>query len=64
MGGPRLGELEAGIAALLFASVAVGATVSVVSGGVCTLLVAAFVACRPPIVRRFVPEARPMGARR
>ncbi len=36
MGGPQLGELEAGLLASLFASVALGATVSVVSGGVAT----------------------------
>jgi len=33
MGGPQLGELEAGVVASLFASAAVGATVSVLSGG-------------------------------
>ena len=33
MGGPQLGELEAGVVASLFASVATGATVAVVSGG-------------------------------
>ena len=33
MGGPQLGELEAGLVASLFASTVVGVTVSVVSGG-------------------------------
>lgn len=51
MGGPQLGELEAGIVAALFASVAVGATVSVVSGGILTVLAAAFVAARAREVR-------------
>ena len=36
MGGPQLGELEAGLVASLFASAAIGATVSVVSGGIAT----------------------------
>jgi hypothetical protein len=37
MGGPQLGEVEAGFVASLFASAAVGATVSVVSGGLATI---------------------------
>ncbi len=53
MGGPQLGELEAGLVASLFASAALGVTVSVVSGGLATLLVAAFVAARAPIVRNY-----------
>lgn len=53
MGGPQLGELEAGLVASLFASAAVGATVSVVSGGVLTVLVTVWVAARVPVVRRF-----------
>jgi hypothetical protein len=53
MGGPQLGELEAGLVASLFASAALGVTVSVVSGGLATLLVAAFVAARAPIVRKY-----------
>lgn len=53
MGGPQLGELEAGLVASLFATAAVGATVSVVSGGALTLLVTAWVAARAPLVRRF-----------
>jgi MFS family permease len=53
MGGPQLGELEAGFVASLFASVAVGATVSVVSGGVATLATAAVVAFATPVVRRY-----------
>ena len=53
MGGPQLGELEAGLVASIFASAALGATVSVVSGGVATILVAAFVAWRAKIVRDY-----------
>jgi len=53
MGGPQLGELEAGLVASLFASAAFGATVSVVSGGLATLLVAGFVAWRARIVRDY-----------
>ncbi len=53
MGGPQLGEAEAGLVASLFASVALGATVSVVSGGVATLLIVAFIAARAPAVRRY-----------
>lgn len=53
MGGPQLGELEAGFVASLFASAATGATISVVSGGVATILTAIFVALRTPVVRRY-----------
>ncbi len=53
MGGPQLGELEAGFVAWLFAPVALGATISVVSGGVLTVLVAAFVAARARVVREY-----------
>jgi len=53
MGGPQLGEMEAGIVASLFASVATGAIVSVVSGGVGTLAVVAIIAAASPVVRRF-----------
>jgi MFS family permease len=60
MGGPQLGELEAGLVASLFASLAVGATVSVVSGGVATVLLAAGVLAAAPVVRDYVqPEAPP-----
>lgn len=60
MGGPQLGEFEAGLVAALFASAATGVTVSVVSGGLATLAVAAVVAWATPVVRRYVhaPEAR------
>lgn len=53
MGGPQLGELEAGLVATLFASTAVGVTVSVVSGGLATFLIAALVVAIAPAVRRY-----------
>ncbi|MEP6769930.1 MAG: MFS transporter [Acidobacteriota bacterium] len=53
MGGPQLGELEAGVVASLFASAAVGVTVAVVTGGVATLAVAAWVAAAAPVVRAY-----------
>ena len=51
MGGPQLGEMEAGLVASLFSTVAVGATVSVVSGGLATLLTVAVVATMSPALR-------------
>jgi MFS family permease len=59
MGGPQLGEVEAGLVASLFASAAVGVTVSVVSGGLATILVAGAVAAATPLVRRYEPEVAP-----
>ena len=53
MGGPQLGELEAGFVASLFASAALGASVAVVSGGVGTLLVAFFIGERARVVRDY-----------
>ena len=53
MGGPQLGELEAGFVASLFASAALGASVAVVSGGIGTLLVVAFIAARAKFVRDY-----------
>ena len=53
MGGPQLGELEAGFVASLFASAAVGVTVSVVSGGLATVLLAALIAARSPLLRNY-----------
>jgi hypothetical protein len=53
LGGPQLGELEAGFVASLFASAALGVTVSVVSGGAITMLAAAAVAARAPLVRDY-----------
>lgn len=53
MGGPQLGELEAGLVASLFASVETGVTVSIVSGGLLTMLVTALVAGRVRVVRDY-----------
>ena len=57
LGGPQLGELEAGFVASLFASAAVGVTVSIVSGGIITLLVTAVVAGATPLVRGYSGES-------
>ena len=62
MGGPQLGEMEAGLVASLFASVAVGATVSVVSGGIGTVLLAAAVGLLAPVVREYVQPTAPPPA--
>ncbi len=53
MGGPQLGELEAGLVASIFASTVVGVTVSVVSGGVATVLITAGIAAAAPFLRRY-----------
>jgi hypothetical protein len=59
MGGPQLGEMEAGLVASLFASAAVGVTVSIVSGGLATLACAAAIAAAAPVVRRFTLASAP-----
>jgi MFS family permease len=53
MGGPQLGELEAGLVASLFASTVVGVTVAVVSGGAATLFTVAVIAALAKSVRRY-----------
>jgi MFS family permease len=55
MGGPQLGEMEAGLVASIFTSAALGARVSVVIGGVLTLAAAALVAGRSRLVRDYEP---------
>jgi MFS family permease len=55
MGGPQLGELEAGLVASLFASAALGVTVSIVSGGLLTIAAVGFVAAKAPVVRDYRP---------
>jgi MFS family permease len=55
MGGPQLGELEAGLVASMFATAALGVRVSVVSGGIATVILALVVAAAAPIVRRYTP---------
>jgi MFS family permease len=63
MGGPQLGELEAGLVANAF-----GAPLSVVSGGIACVLATLWVAWRTPVLRGYrreppvpapVPETRP-----
>jgi MFS family permease len=61
MGGPQLGEMEAGLLASAFTPVAVGITVSIVSGGLATLLAAGYVAGATTIVRRYEPPHGPGG---
>jgi hypothetical protein len=53
VGGPQLGEMEAGLVASLFASAVVGVTTAVVSGGLATLVVTAYVAAATPLVRDY-----------
>ena len=53
MGGPQLGELEAGLVASIFASTVIGVTISVVSGGVATVLITAGIAAAAPFLRRY-----------
>jgi MFS family permease len=59
MGGPQLGELEAGLVASLFATAAVGVRFSVVSGGIATIILALVVAAAAPMVRRYTPPVSP-----
>jgi MFS family permease len=53
MGGPQLGELEAGFVASLFATAAVGVTFSVVSGGIATVAITAAIAAAAPMIRKY-----------
>lgn len=48
MGGPQLGELEAEVVAALF-----GVSFSVVSGGLITLLLTAWIASKYPALRAY-----------
>jgi MFS family permease len=60
IGGPQLGEVEAGLVASLFASAATGVTVSIVLGGVMTIVAAAVVAAATPVIRDYtapLPQA-------
>ena len=52
MGGPQLGELEAGLVAALWS-----APVAIVTGGVATVLLTAWVAWRQPGLRRYRGDA-------
>jgi hypothetical protein len=53
MGGPQLGELEAGLVANWF-----GAVASVVSGGIGSLVATGAIAAATPSLRRYRREAR------
>ena len=53
VGGPQLGEVEAGLVASLFASAVTGVTVSIVFGGVMTLIAAAVVGLATPVIRDY-----------
>ena len=64
MGGPQLGEMEAGLVASLFASVALGATVSVVSGGLATILTVVVVSTATPLLRNYDVHAHLGDGRR
>jgi MFS family permease len=62
MGGPQLGEFEAGFVASLFHSQIAGVTFSVVSGGVVTLLLAIVVAAITPVVRGYEGRSHELPA--
>jgi len=51
MGGPQLGELEAGLVASAF-----GVAFAIVSGGIVTLLLTAWIAWRNPILRAYTSD--------
>ena len=53
MGGPQLGEMEAGFVASLFRPTAFGAVVSIVAGGLVTLLGVGAVAAAATVVREY-----------
>jgi hypothetical protein len=53
IGGPQLGEMEAGFVASLFRSAAFGTIVSIASGGAATLLLAGLVSLISPLVRTY-----------
>ncbi|MDW8351650.1 MAG: MFS transporter [Anaerolineae bacterium] len=57
IGGPQLGELEAGLVAAAF-----GVPFSVVSGGVITVLLTLWVAARFPMLRNYRAISQPVGA--
>ena len=62
LGGPQLGEFEAGVLARAF-----GAPFSVITGGVCTILVVALTAAGVPMLRRYragdaLPAPAPLPA--
>jgi MFS family permease len=67
MGGPQLGEMEAGFVASLFRPAALGTMISIMSGGAATLLLTGAVALFAPMVRNYrftlgETESQPIGA--
>ena len=63
MGGPQLGEMEAGFVASLFRTAAIGAAISIVSGGLATIVIAGTVAAAAPVVRRYTIDDHLPAAR-
>jgi MFS family permease len=58
MGGPQLGELEAGLVAAAF-----GVPFAIVSGGIATVVLTLLIAWKYPVLRQFdSPVAEPVGA--
>ena len=57
MGGPQLGELEAGVVASAIGPPRIGAPWSVVIGGIGCLISTAWVASRSPLLRRYSGQA-------
>ena len=53
IGGPQLGEMEAGFVASLFSSAAFGTIFSIASGGAATLLLVGLVALFAPVLRNY-----------
>ena len=67
MGGPQLGEMEAGFVASIFQPVALGTMISIMSGGAATLVLTGAVALFAPVVRNYrltagEVEEQPIGA--
>lgn len=53
IGGPQLGEMEAGFVASLFRPVAFGTMVSIMSGGAATVFIVMLIAAFAPVVRNY-----------
>ncbi|MGH9440857.1 MAG: MFS transporter [Thermoanaerobaculia bacterium] len=62
MGGPQLGEMEAGFVASLFRPTSVGAMISIAGGGVLTLLGVGIVAALAPVVRNYRHDSELPGS--
>jgi uncharacterized membrane protein YraQ (UPF0718 family) len=52
MGGPQLGELEAGLVAAVF-----GAPAAIVTGGIATVLLTGWIAWKYPRLRRYTSDS-------